>query len=383
MNSKHKQGRNKNGSRPPRRRHFYFLPFKMSGSQIPDDVLAALIAAGLDQPDPVEPAPAVSMVVEEEEEEGEEEEDDNEEEEEGEGEGGAESSNESESDTSSSSSSLSGVADMDADADEGDSSFRPPATKNELVDVVVPPVTVSLTPGTLLSPAGAVMAIVDLNVVVQAPPGSTALDIGSVLAFEDLTVLGAVFDTFGPVKQPHYSVRFNRPEDIDRDRVVVGRPVLFVPDHARFVLPAQLHQKGSDASAMFDEEPPEEEVEFSDDEAEAQAKAAKKKPKKKQQQQPQAPAAPRATQPPPSAQPPVRLQPAVRMGYTAPPPPPPPVYYAAPYTIPMGFSMPFMQQQHQQQQPQPQPQQPPNLEALVAEQARQIAELQAKLSKQQ
>ena len=54
----------------------------------------------------------------------------------------------------------------------------------------------------------------------------------------------------------------------------VGREVFHVPARSRFVFLSQIKAyKGSDASNVHDEEPADDELEFSDDEAEAAHKS--------------------------------------------------------------------------------------------------------------
>ena len=59
--------------------------------------------------------------------------------------------------------------------------------------------------------------------------------------------------------------------------MAVNKPVSWVDGHCKFVIPEQLMTKGSDASGEHDEEPNEDDVEYSDDEHEALAKKSSKK----------------------------------------------------------------------------------------------------------
>jgi hypothetical protein len=84
------------------------------------------------------------------------------------------------------------------------------------------------------------------------------------------TKLGQIYETFGPTTQPFYQVKFSAAFPLDPERVRVGREVFHVPTRSRFVFVNQIKAfKGSDASNVHDEEPADEELEFSDDEAEA------------------------------------------------------------------------------------------------------------------
>ena len=52
-----------------------------------------------------------------------------------------------------------------------------------------------------------------------------------------------VFETFGPVQTPFYSVRFNNEADIDQRNIHVGDKVFYAPDmmeYSNFVFVAQL-----------------------------------------------------------------------------------------------------------------------------------------------
>lgn len=124
-----------------------------------------------------------------------------------------------------------------------------------------------------LDQIGRVSSITGKLVIVVSFKGKPPLDIDSVLFLRDSSPLGRIFDTFGPVVDPYYAVRFNSTEDITNRGVKVNSPVYFVPH-----LPAPLTNyvfykdllanKGSDASWKHDNEPPEEHLDFSDDEEE-------------------------------------------------------------------------------------------------------------------
>jgi H/ACA ribonucleoprotein complex non-core subunit NAF1 len=87
-----------------------------------------------------------------------------------------------------------------------------------------------------------------------------------------------VYETFGPTSQPLYQVKFNRTYPLDSKKVQVSRRVLHVPQRSKFVFLSHLkHLKGSDASNLHDEEPAEDELEFSDDEQEAAFKSSRKR----------------------------------------------------------------------------------------------------------
>lgn len=84
----------------------------------------------------------------------------------------------------------------------------------------------------------------------------------------------------GPVKQPNYVLRFNSPEEAVVDcKLTLNAPVYYAeeqqqqgarPDSlTRYVFVQQLErEKGCDASWKHNNEPPPEEVDYSDDEVE-------------------------------------------------------------------------------------------------------------------
>ncbi|RDX51141.1 NAF1-domain-containing protein [Lentinus brumalis] len=176
-------------------------------------------------------------------------------------------------------------AEMDED-DDGEPAATSEAqvrTKNEVVeaDVVIPEIS-EVSADEQLEKVGEIMNILDKVVIVKgvasqfANRGSErALDSDTLLVFEDRKVFGYIFETFGPTSEPLYQVRFNQKFPLDPEKVQVGRPVFHVPTKSHYVFVQQLrHLKGSDASNVNDEEPGDDELEFSDDEAEAAYKRA-------------------------------------------------------------------------------------------------------------
>ena len=84
-----------------------------------------------------------------------------------------------------------------------------------------------------------------------------------------------VYETFGPTTQPMYQIKFNQKYPLDAEKVRVGREVFHVPTRSNFVFVNQIKAyKGSDASNAYDEEPADDELEFSDDEQEQAHKRA-------------------------------------------------------------------------------------------------------------
>ena len=75
---------------------------------------------------------------------------------------------------------------------------------------------------------------------------------------------------FGPVSRPFYSIRFAT--ESDAAKFSVKTPIFWVKEYSSVVIPNEIKSRGSDASSKHDEEPAEEEVEYSDDEEERIAK---------------------------------------------------------------------------------------------------------------
>lgn len=129
-------------------------------------------------------------------------------------------------------------------------------THNEIVDFVVEKPEYQVQPETTVVLAGSVFQVIQSVVVIHCRPNSefSTLDQGSLLVYEDRQVMGEVFETFGPVARPYYSVRFNDNNDI---RCKVGDPVFYVPSYekTKIVETEKLKQiKYTDASNVFDEE---------------------------------------------------------------------------------------------------------------------------------
>ncbi|KZO96426.1 NAF1-domain-containing protein [Calocera viscosa TUFC12733] len=169
------------------------------------------------------------------------------------------------------------------DVDEEGGAPADPATfasKNEIFapDVNIPDFD-EIGPDDKIENIGEVMNIVDSVVVVKGRMNAQyqVIDTGSLLVFEDRKVLGYVFETFGAVTQPLYSVRFPSSSSIDKERITISRAVFHVPDRSNYVFTRHLLLlKGSDASNMHDEEVSDGSIEFSDDEKEAEYKRMKK-----------------------------------------------------------------------------------------------------------
>lgn len=84
---------------------------------------------------------------------------------------------------------------------------------------------------------------------------------------------GQVFEAFGPITYPMYTIRFPSSTDIDLETVRLDRTVYYLPKRSSFLKTKALRaMKGSDASNVYDEEVDEDQADFSDDEAERQHK---------------------------------------------------------------------------------------------------------------
>ncbi|ORZ11490.1 Gar1/Naf1 RNA binding region-domain-containing protein [Absidia repens] len=175
-------------------------------------------------------------------------------------------------------------SDADDDDDENDQGGQTvPKSKNEVTDITIETPTVKVIPDSMrIDSIGTIVNVMDKTVVVQQHMGcNTVLDMGSLLVFEqDRYVLGEVFETFGPVESPFYSVRFNTVDEIDHERTVKGAAIGYVPSYERTQL-VQVEQlkliKGTDASNQYDEEVGADELEFSDDEKEMEYRRKSKK----------------------------------------------------------------------------------------------------------
>ncbi|KAG1365417.1 H/ACA ribonucleoprotein complex non-core subunit NAF1 [Cocos nucifera] len=110
------------------------------------------------------------------------------------------------------------------------------------------------------------------RVIVEGSVNHNPLDEGSILWITDTrSPLGLVDEIFGPVKCPHYVVRYNSEKDVPAG-IGEGTAVSFVTEFACKILNEKdLYKKGYDASGKNDEEVTDE-VEFSDDEKEAEYK---------------------------------------------------------------------------------------------------------------
>ncbi|SDA04207.1 BZ3501_MvSof-1269-A2-R1_Chr3-2g05945 [Microbotryum saponariae] len=172
------------------------------------------------------------------------------------------------------------------DPNRAGSSKKVPKTEHELdEDTSVPslPEIESLRENVDIVRFGVVQNLIENVVVIRADTTGSyrVLDQGTIVCWEDRKIAGTIFDTFGSVLQPFYSLRFPATSPPDPAAFTASRPLCYAPASATFVFTRELQaQKGSDASNVWDEEVGEGEIEFSDDEAEQEYKRAMKSEKK-------------------------------------------------------------------------------------------------------
>ncbi|XP_064594823.1 H/ACA ribonucleoprotein complex non-core subunit NAF1-like [Liolophura sinensis] len=157
-------------------------------------------------------------------------------------------------------------------------------TRGEVFPDELPPIedlTIRVEESEELMTVGKVTGIVDTLVVIKSETGVPALNEDSILFKANREVFGKIFEVFGPVCSPLYSVRFNSGEDIKKCGVEIGHQVYCAPrktELTQYVFVDQLKTiKGSDASWEDNHEPPERFVEYSDDEEERKAKSKNRK----------------------------------------------------------------------------------------------------------
>lgn len=160
----------------------------------------------------------------------------------------------------------------------------PLRTHNEKPDEIKPKPTLDVTPTMRITELGNVQSIIDNFILVAANTSGEymVLEADSVLCLQDRTVLGVVHETIGLVQSPVYMIGYKTPEEAKETGVTKGTKVFYVDAHSKFLFTQNIKKnKGTDASNVFDEPVPDEEMAFSDDELERAAKK-KRKDKKKQ-----------------------------------------------------------------------------------------------------
>ncbi|KAI8908999.1 Gar1/Naf1 RNA binding region-domain-containing protein [Gorgonomyces haynaldii] len=164
----------------------------------------------------------------------------------------------------------------------------PLRTKNELLMPKIEKIQIDIPEHLPLIKIGHVLHMVENTVVIGSLESgeNKVLDADTILLLQDRRPFGRIFDVFGPVTRPLYSVLFNNVEEMGEYQLRVGQEIFYIHNLAKIVMTQPLKRmKGTDASNINDEELPPEEQEFSDDEMEAQFKK-KKNDKKKQKRDP-------------------------------------------------------------------------------------------------
>ena len=109
-------------------------------------------------------------------------------------------------------------------------------------------------------------------VTVRGFQNSKALNDGTVLFLRDQTPLGQIYDIFGSLKQPFYTIRLRKDDIIKlRQKLEVDKTRVFhrPRDYSSYIfVPDIVTQKFTDASWENDRECPEQHLDFSDDEQE-------------------------------------------------------------------------------------------------------------------
>ncbi|KAI6651588.1 H/ACA ribonucleoprotein complex non-core subunit NAF1 [Oopsacas minuta] len=187
------------------------------------------------------------------------------------------SSSSSDSDSSSSSESDTDVEDrLDEEKIETSrpNDYRLAQEKKLAIDLS----SVVLEEGVQLTKFSCVSNLMDTIVILASTPGTPPLDAETRVFTSDRKCIGVVYETFGPVKQPFYSILFDSPQAIRAMGIKIGQPLYCSPADSQltqFVFLKDV-KKGSDASWIDDNEPPAEAVEFSDDETEQKERAERK-----------------------------------------------------------------------------------------------------------
>lgn len=147
-----------------------------------------------------------------------------------------------------------------------------PTTTGELKLSDLPPIedlTITVPINNLIK-IGKVLSIVDVLVVIESLKSMPPLDLDTILFKFDGKPIGQIFDVFGPITDPHYSIRFTNGDQIKEREIHKDMPVYFVPENDRkltkFAFVNELRKnKGTDASWENDNEPPGTVREDSDD----------------------------------------------------------------------------------------------------------------------
>ncbi|GAB1604740.1 H/ACA ribonucleoprotein complex non-core subunit NAF1-like [Argonauta hians] len=168
---------------------------------------------------------------------------------------------------------------------EEEKAFEKPKVKGELGLEDLPPIEdlkITADEKVELICVGSISTVIESLVIIESLESeSSPLNDDSILFLEDRTSLGQVFEIFGPVRCPLYSVRFNSSEDIKEKGLQIGTKIYYAPKEEKYTnyvfVKDLMKQKGSDASWEHDLEPPDKFLDYSDDEQERLMKKNKKK----------------------------------------------------------------------------------------------------------
>lgn len=121
-------------------------------------------------------------------------------------------------------------------------------------------------------PIGEVVHYTEKLVVIKSLPNTPTINEGTILWRHDKTSIAKVFETFGPVKSPFYSILVQSSDEVHQLGLNPGDIVYVVPgdlDLTTYVFTTKLlAERGCDASGKNDQEVPVECQEFSDDDEE-------------------------------------------------------------------------------------------------------------------
>lgn len=174
----------------------------------------------------------------------------------------------------------------DLSDDNDDNTEGPVKSAHEILDEPAPkiPDNLKITPQTQIEHVGEIFSVTGKTVVIKASVSGEfrVLEDHSVFCSSDRVPFGVLYETFGRVQAPFYSVKFESEEEAAPFKLRRGEKVFYVVSASKFLFTDKIKAiKGSDASNFHDEEVPEEEQEFSDDEKERMASSIKKSKKKK------------------------------------------------------------------------------------------------------
>lgn len=98
---------------------------------------------------------------------------------------------------------------------------------------------------------GVITGMVENSLIIKAKTSGEfrVLQEKSIFCLDDRTVIGPLFEIFGRVQQPVYSVKFNTEEEFNRFKDCKGRTVYYVVPDSQFLYTDSIkHIKGTDAS---------------------------------------------------------------------------------------------------------------------------------------